>query len=287
SAPRSYEELREILQERMADLAPGQKRIATLVLSDPEGTSFRTITETAERAGVHQSSVVRFASMLGLSGYPGLVALCRQRLAEEAQLIRRFGEAEQHTASGEFLSATVEHEQRNLVRTFTRITPQQWDRTLSLLADAERIHVMGLRKCLPVAQLTTYLLKLVRPGVELVAPTTGMLADELRDLDADDVFVAISIRRYTADTVTAFERAKSMGLSTIALTDDAASPLAGSADVAFLVDCEGTTILRSGSALVCLVQAIATGVALKNGARSRAELPSDEELLEQFSVYWP
>lgn len=284
--PQTYDELCAVLQDRVTTMAPGQKRIATLLLSDPGGTSFRTISETARLAEVHQSSLVRFATMLGLNGYPSLVALCRRRLAEEAQLIRRFGEAQERTAGGEFLSATVDHERQNLLRTFTRITPEQWDQTLTLLADAGRIHVMGLRKCLPVAQLMTYLLKLVRPHVELVAPVTGMLADELRDLAPGDVFVAVSIRRYTAATVTAFERARQRGLSTIALTDDAASPLARTADVAFLVDCEGTTILRSVSAFISLVQAMATGVTLKNGTRSRAELNRDEELLEQFSVYW-
>lgn len=284
--PKTYDDLRTVLQERMAELAPGQQRIATLLLSDPEGTSFRTITETARLADVHESSLVRFASLLGLKGYPSLVALCRQHLAQEAQLVARFSQAQQHTASGEFLSATVDHERDNLLRTFTRITPDQWDRALKLMDDANHIHIMGLRKCMPVAQLMTYLLKLVRPNVHLVAPVTGMLADEFRDLGPGDVFVAVSIRRYTAATVAAFQEAHRLGLSTIALTDDAASPLARTADVTFMVDSEGPTILRSVSAFISLSQALATGVAIKNGTRTRAELQSDEELLEKFGVYW-
>lgn len=114
------------------------------------------------------------------------------------------------------LSATVKHEQQNVKRTFTRISPAQWDTTVDHLAHAERVHILGLRKCLPVAQLMAYLLKLVRPGVHLIAPVTGGLVDELRDMQGNDVFVAISIRRYTADTVRAFEEAKRSGLHTIA-----------------------------------------------------------------------
>lgn len=285
NAPATYDELRSALQQRMDSLAAGQQRIATLLLTDPDGTAFRSISETAKAAGVHQSSLVRFASLFGLKGYPALVALCRENLAREAQLVARFGRALDHSASGEILSATVEHEQQNLRRTFTRITPEQWDTTVRLLTEADRIYVLGLRKCLPVAQLMSYLLRLVRPGVQQLVPVTGELVDSLRDLRAGEVFVAISIHRYTADTVRAFEEAKRRGLHTIAFTDTAASPLARVADLAFLVDCEGVTILRSVAAFISLVQALATAVALRNGTRSRDELLSDEQMLSDFSVY--
>lgn len=284
-APATYEELRTALQERMDSLAPGQQRIATLLLSDPEGTAFRTIGETAQLAGVHQSSVVRFAAAFDLQGYPGLVTLCREHLAREAELVTRFGRAQEQSETGEYLSSTVAHEQQNLQRTFSRITGEQWDATVRLLAGAEQVHVMGLRKCLPVAQLMTYLLRLVRPGVHQIAPVTGALVDELRDLRPGDAFVGISIHRYTADTVRAFTEAQRRGVRTVAFTDSAASPLARAAEEAFLVDCAGVTILRSVASFVSLVQALATAVALHNGTQSRNELLSDEKLLADFSVY--
>lgn len=199
-----------------AESGPGQRRIATILLTDPDGTAFRSITETAKLADVHQSSLVTFASHIGVKGYPGLVTLCRQHLAAEAQLVERFGRAHEQSGTRALLAATVKHEQQNVKRTFTRISPAQWDTTVDHLAHAERVHILGLRKCLPVAQLMAYLLKLVRPGVHLIAPVTGGLVDELRDMQGNDVFVAISIRRYTADTVRAFEEAKRSGLHTIA-----------------------------------------------------------------------
>ncbi len=286
TTPTSFEELRDSLHAQLDDFAPGQKRIAELLLSDPEGTALRTITQTAELARVHQSSLVRFAGALGLKGWPAIVALCRQQLTAEAQLVTRFGTAQHHDEAGELLTATVDHERDNLLRTFTRIKLEQWDRTVAALADARRVHVMGLRKCLPVAQLLSYLLRLVRPDVHLVAPVTGMIADELRDLEEGDVFVAISIHRYTAVTVAAFQEAGNRGLTTVALTDNDASPLARTADITYTVDCEGVTILRSISAFISLAQALATGVATRNGTRSREELLGDERLLKQFSAYW-
>ncbi|WP_457256439.1 MurR/RpiR family transcriptional regulator [Pedococcus sp. P5_B7] len=283
-APKSYAELRTVLQARMASFAPGQQRIAKLLLTDAEGTAFRTIAQTAELAEVHQSSLVRFATGLGLAGYPALVKLCREQLAEQAQLVRRFELAEEH-GSTDLFNVAVEHDQQNLARTYARIQPDQWDRAVTILAEAPQVHVMGLRKCLSVAEIMAYLLHMIRPGVRHLAPVTGGLVDALRDLEPEDVFVAISIRRYTADTVRAMEYAAQHGLKTIALTDDAASPLAAAADVTFFVDTNGVTILRSMSAFVSLVQTLSTAVALKMGARTRAELLQDEAMLDAYDVY--
>ncbi|GLY65844.1 MurR/RpiR family transcriptional regulator [Amycolatopsis taiwanensis] len=283
--PQSYAELRAELQARMDSFAPGQRRVARLLLTDPEATAFRTIAETAREAGVHQSSLVRFATNLGLGGYPDLVKLCREHLAERAHLVGRFERAERNGTAGGLLARVVEHDQQNLARTFERIEPEEWQRLVRLLAAAPRVHVMGLRKCLPVAQLLAYLLHMVRPDVRLIAPVSGGLVDELRDLRDQDVFIAIAIRRYTADTVRAIRYAREHGLHTVALTDDAASPLATAADFPFFVETEGVTLLRSVTSFISLVQAMSTAVALETGARSRAELLLDEELLDSFDVY--
>lgn len=286
SAPRTYDELKDALQAGLPDWAAGQRRIARLLLDDPQGTAFRSIAETARLADVHQSSVVRFATALGLKGYPALVALCRQQLTDEAQLVSRFGQSQEMAESGGLLAATLQHEVHNLRKTLSRISDDDWDATVERLAAADHVHIVGLRKCLPVAQLMAYLLGMVRSGVHQIAPVTGGLIDELRDLAPGDVFVAISIHRYTAETVAAFEAASRRGLYCVAFTDSAASPLARVADTTFVVDCEGVTVLRSVASIVSVVQALATAVAVRNGKRSRDELDSDERLLAEFDVYY-
>jgi DNA-binding MurR/RpiR family transcriptional regulator len=283
--PRDYAELRAELQARMPTLAAGQRRIARVLLADPEATAFRSIGETAKVAEVHESSLVRFAAALGMSGYPALVKLCRQQLAEQAQLVRRFERTTELTGTAELLGAVVEHDQQNIARTFARLDQTTWQTAIELLTDARRVHVLGLRKCASVAYLLAYLLRMVRPGVRQLAPAAGMLADDLRDLDEGDVFVALAIHRYTADTVRAIAQAKRRGLRTIALTDNAASPLVPHADVTCYVETGGVTLLRSLSAFVSLVQALATAVALHGGTTSHSELLLDEELLDALEVY--
>lgn len=284
--PRNYSELRAELQHRMPTFAAGQRRIARVLLADPEATAFRSIGETAKVAEVHESSLVRFATSLGLSGYPALVRLCRQQLAEQAQLVRRFEQAAELTETEELFGAVVEHDQQNIARTFARLEQPTWQAAVDLLTEARRVHVIGLRKCFSVAYLLAYLLRMVRPEVHQLAPMASMIGDDLRDMAPDDVFVALSIHRYTAETVRAIAEAKRRGLRTIALTDNPASPLVPHADVTCYVETGGVTVLRSLSAFVSLAQALATGVALRNGTSTRSELLLDEQLLDAFDVYY-
>lgn len=287
SAPASYPQLRELLQDRLPTMAPGQQRIARLLLDDPEGTAFRSIGETARLAEVHSSSLVRFAGLFGLAGYPALVRLCREHLAMEAHLVRRLEQAKEHSATTELLSAIVENDTRNLTRTFARIDNDSWERAVEMLRDAPTVHVVGMRKCYSVAHLLTYLLHLVRPGVHQIGGAGGLLVDELRELTPGDTLVAVSIRRYTRDTVRAVEFARRRGIATIALTDDPSSPLARAASLTFYLETGSVTVLRSLSTFTAVAQALATSVAVSLGKSSRDELRADESLLETFAVYSP
>lgn len=281
--PAGYDQLADLLRARLPKLAAGQRRIANLLLTDPEGTAFRTISETARLAEVHESSLVRFATSLGLTGYPALTQLCRAQLAEQAQLVRRFEQAGERPDT--LLAAVAEHDGRNLARTFARIDPDTWDRAVGMLADAHAVSVIGLRKCFTVAYLLSYLLHLARPRVRQLGTTAGLLVDDLRDLSEGDTLVAVSIHRYTADTVRALAYANAHGLHTIALTDNAGSPLVEHADVTLYVETAGVTVMRSLTSFIAVVQALATDVAVRLGNSTRAELLADEKLLEDFDVY--
>jgi DNA-binding MurR/RpiR family transcriptional regulator len=57
-------------------LSPGQRRIAQYLIENLTEAAFLSITDLADRVGVSQPSVTRFASAVGFSGYPAL----RERL---------------------------------------------------------------------------------------------------------------------------------------------------------------------------------------------------------------
>lgn len=286
SPPTTFDQLQQLLQAEYARLTPSQQRLASQVLSDPEGSAFMTVTEMAQTVRVNEATVVRFAGALGLSGYPALSRLCRERLQAQAQMLSRFRTVEYLTLSGrDPLVGVAGLDRVNLERTFARIAREDWERAVEALAAAPRVHVIGLRKCFAVAYLLSYLLGLVRAEVWQLSLGAGTLTDELRRVRPGDAFVAISIHRYTRDTVRALRRARGQGARTLVLTDTPASPLASLGDLCFYVDTGGVAILRSLTAFVSLTQALVTAVATRLGAETRSSLAEEEELLEDFDVY--
>jgi DNA-binding MurR/RpiR family transcriptional regulator len=147
-AVRTFDELLRHIQSGCGRLTPSQQRLADLVLGNPEDCAFMTVTELARSAGVNESTVVRFATSLGLSGYPALSRLCREHLRAQAQLLSRFRAVEWLTREwNEPLTRAATFDRANLERTFARIREADWHRAVDTLATAPRVHVIGLRKC--------------------------------------------------------------------------------------------------------------------------------------------
>lgn len=286
NGPGTFAELLELLRARHDEFSPAQRKLADRVMADPEAIAFMTVSELASAAGVNEATVVRFAAVLGLKGYPGLTKLCREWLRDQAQLLRRFDALEQYSGGeGGVLPRALAYDRANIARTFARVEDAVWQSAVRRLAGAPRVHVMGLRKCHTPAYLLAYLLGMLRDDVSLITAAAGVLTDDLRAVRAGDCFVAISIHRYTADTVRAARWAHSAGAHVIALTDNHASPLVASAHDVFYADVSAVTVLRSMTGFVALVQALAAEVARCNGQEARAALRQEEQLLRDFGVY--
>lgn len=293
--PDTFDDLVALLHQRRGDLTPSQRLLADRVMVDPETVAFMTVTELASAVGVNESTVVRFATSLGLDGYPGLTRLCRARLREEAQLLRRFTSmqalaTETHDplelpADYDPLDVAAAFDQANIARSLARIDRATWSRSVAALADAPRVHILALRKCHAVGYLLGYLLRMARDDVETLGAGGSTLVEELRQVRAGDCFVAVSVHRYSRATVRGFDWARSQGATTIALTDNPASPLTHAADHGFHLDTTGVAVLRSLTAFTTLVQALANAVAVERGPLTRETLQAEEALLDRFEIY--
>lgn len=281
-----FDGLVSLIRERWDELSPSHRRVAERVLADPEGLAFMTITDLATAVGVHESTIVRFATGLGLDGYPALTQICRARLKERAQLLRRFDNLEGISARDNSpLQQAVSFDQANIARSFARIDTELWERVVEELAHAPMVFLLGLRKCYSISYLLGYLLRLLRPNIRTLDLAGGNLPEDLALLKPGDVFVGIAIHRYSAESVRAFRWASEHGATTIALTDNEASPLARYATYCFYIDTSGVGVLRSMTAFTAIAQALATDVTKALGSSVRGALTIEESLHDEFGTY--
>lgn len=284
--PTDFTELSALLQEKLPHLPAAQQRLAQVLLEDPEGAAFRTAAELADKTGVNAATVVRFATSLGFAGYPDMVSVYRRHLREQARLVHRFSELKELDEKGADLRALhAAQEEANLIRTLSRIDEADWSAGVSLLAKRKQVIVIGARKAFAVSYLLSYLLGMARPNVRHATGEPGTFPDSLRGIDSDALVVGISINPYSQATEATMRYAKRHGAATIAITDNAASPLVRNADVSYYCAIDTPTVMRSVTALVSLVQGLVNAVALDLGDDAERQYARSESLVRELHLY--
>ena len=180
-------------------LSPAQRRIAHYLLENLPEVAFLSSMELAERVGVSQPSVTRFAAALGFSGYPELRAALRP-IALGVPETGINGER----AAGNELHSALESDQANLEALHKYAAdPARLARLGSDLAGSEPLSVIGLRMSAPVASYFAYGAARIHPDVRVI-DTPGSPAHEalLQAVAAGGTWlVAFVLPRYPAESV--------------------------------------------------------------------------------------
>ncbi|MCC6380684.1 MAG: MurR/RpiR family transcriptional regulator [Burkholderiales bacterium] len=227
------------------------------------------IGDVARGCEVQPSAVVRFAQRFGFPGFTALQAVFRddftQRAAAPAtyrQRIRQLVSAGRRpltpgAVAREFVAASTSGLEE-LARDFDDAA---FAAAVALLARAQHIYVVGVRRSYAVAAYMTYALQHIDKRVQLIDGVGGMVHEQVRSIGRDDVMVAISFTPYGKETLACVRHAEKRGAKCVVLTDSRLAPLARGAD-ALLVVREGSAFaFRSLTNALCLAQALFVALA--------------------------
>jgi DNA-binding MurR/RpiR family transcriptional regulator len=253
-----YDSLKERLVERRGTLPPRLAQIASYALDKPGELALGTVASIAAAANVQPSSLVRFAKTMGYGGFSDLQEIFRQRLrgADYEQRLERL--REHGSKPSMILQGFAEAAKASLVNLQSACDPAQLDSAVTLLAKAETIYLIGLKRSFPVAAYLAYAFGKLSIRNILAG---GFGANELQHAASRDAVLAVSFTPYASETVALANAAVAQGVPLVAITDSAFSPLAQSAAAwleAAEADFEG---FRSLSATMTLAMTLAVAVA--------------------------
>ncbi len=239
-------------------LSPGERRVARVVLADPEAVAFGTVASVAERAGTSGPTVLRLAAKLGFEGFVRLQAAVQEELAARlrpaAEQIRR--------PVGDPLARAIAVEIENVHATLAAVDPSDFEGAVERLADTgHRVGIVSGELSFGVAWTLGDGLGMLRDGVELWVGSEVRVTRRLAMSAPQDVLVAIDLRRYDRWVLDTARRAAGRGAHLIALTDSRLSPLASAAHTTFVVDAQGAGPFDSHVGTLALVNALVAGVA--------------------------
>jgi DNA-binding MurR/RpiR family transcriptional regulator len=268
--------VRDRFEQRRDSLTPAERRVAAVVLDDPEAIAFGTVAALARRAGTGGATVVRLAERLGYDGFTGLQSAVRTDLAGQLRLaserIRR------PAAHDDLASRTLAVEVENLATTFEQLDRAALRRAIGAIARRRaRVVVLPGGASIGIARQLGDELALLRPGVILVSGSPVAVAARTADIGDGDVVVAIDLRRYDGALLDSVAVIAGAGATVVAITDSVLSPLAGLADATLIAAVEGAGPFDSHLGVLAIANALVAGVAarLRRSAMSRIDAVED------------
>lgn len=270
SPPRAetFDELRERIRDRFEAISPHLQRIARFAMAEPNQFALQTIAVIAEKLSVQPSTLIRFAKEFGYDGFSGMQQVFKLRLIEGAAGYReqvyetQSVPGRKHDAT-ETLNGCIDELIASLERLRQDIRPDDLSKAIELCLQARHIYVAGLRRARPVATYFAYGMTRLERRCSLLDFAGWMAAQQVANMDAEDILVSIAFTPYSQPVIDATRDANFRNLPVIAITDIPSSPLAVDSSLSFYVDNGTTGQFRPLSGAIGLVQSIIVGLSEK------------------------
>ena len=272
------ERLLELFNARR--LSPAQRRIAQYFLDNADA-AFLSSTELAERTGVSQPSVIRFATALGFSGYPDLRRSLRRVVLEAAP------EAPDEVRRNE-LQAIVADDRKTLGALHDALAhPRQVLAAAEQLARSEPLAVLGFRVSAALSIHFAHGAQRIHPDVRLVTSGLTMASDVLMQSRhaGGSWLLAFAMPRVPVETVEALRLAKSLGMKTAVVTDTALVPFTSDVDLLLPVGVGARAVFDSHAGAMTLVAVLLQAMADAEPERTRHRLEAFEEMAESQGFF--
>ena len=274
------------LDEKYAKFSKGQKKIADFIRNGYDKAAFMTAAKMGQEVGVSESTVVRFAMALGYEGYPefqkALVEVVRNRLNSIQRMEVTYGRIGQ----GEILTSVLQSDIEKIKMTISAIDHTAFEMAVDTLLGAERVYVIGIRSCAPLASFLGFYLNLICENVTVInANGSSEIFEQLIRINEDDAIIGISFPRYSMRTLKALEFASNRKAKVITLTDSIHSPINLYSSCNLIARSDMASIVDSLVAPLSVVNALVVAMCMKKQREVVGTLETLEAIWDEYQVY--
>ncbi len=271
-APRDFATLKALIVERAADMPKRLIQVATYAVENPDDIAFGTVASIAQTANVQPSTLVRFSQALGYQGFSDLQEVFRSRLRDrvlnyDERLEQLRGHARGDSQASVIFDGFSEASERSIKDLRAKLDPQQLEQAVHMLAEAQTIYLLGLRRSFPITSYMSYAFGKLGVRNMLIDAVGGLAAEDLSFATPQDRILAISFNPYASETVALAQAAAARHIPIIAMTDSPFSPLAPISQLWFEVQEANFEGFRSMAATLSLAMTLTVAVAERQKSR--------------------
>ena len=255
---KSYKNLIEYLEINFETFTNTQKDLTNYLISNINNVAFFTADKIAEKVNSTPSSVIRFAKRIGYRGYPELqkdlqnLIIDKISVVEELETNKKFDSSKAETT----IKLSLKKDLSNLNNLIKEINENSIKKFVNIIISSQKKYIFANRSALSLGHFFFFQLKKMVSGVFLLSNFDDGIFDMLRELNSEDVILAISFPRFTKLTINFAQYAKKGGAKLISITDKKTSPLHKISDICLFCPYESSAFFNSNVAAMALINAI-------------------------------
>lgn len=275
------------LQTDLESYSSADRAVAAYMLVHYTTLAFENAMSLAEKVGVSEITIGRFARKLGYRNFKALKNELKDSSEEGfpwliGDDLLEFVESADGANEGE---TNIQREMKSLLAVYRLAETPQWTAAVELLAKSRTVQIAGFQTERGIAMLLANHLQFMRDGVRLVDLSAGNYADVFASDEEDSCLIVIDIRRYSRQSYLIAEQASQHGIPLIVLTDLFCDWAARFTPHVLAVPTQTGLFWSSPVALVCAVNLMVNSVIKAIGAQVEQRLEKLTRLHQTFTGY--
>ena len=267
-------------------MSKGQKTIANFIYDHYDQAVFMTAAKLGDTVGVSESTVVRFASCVGYSGYPEFQKDLEEWVQNKINSVQKIDAKYGRSTQSEIVTSVLNADIEKITDTIDNLDPAAFETAVNTILKARNIYIMGIRSCAPLADFLHFYLNMIRGNVILLRTTSvSETFEQMIRIDENDAMIGISFPRYSMRTLKAMEFANDRNAKVIAITDSAHSPMNPYSSCNLLARSDMVSIVDSLVAPLSLINALVVAMCLKRPEEVTKNLKELENAWNNYQVY--
>ncbi len=262
TTPHGHQALSAYIRARFDEFSRSQKDVAQYIVDHLDEAAFQTAEELARRASTSSSTVVRFSQALGFEGFPELQQAARDEYRRRPPGVNGgVGSAAplfslDHTEFEAGLAA----DHVNVEDTAHKLSRSDVEAAIDAIVSADRVLIAGTDQMAFFASYLRHLLMLLDLRAEIVASPSQEALGRLSRIDEHTLVIGLSAGRPHPLITRTMKLARHRKAPTLAITDATLSEVARLARIRLYYSSNTPAFVRSHTALLALIQALAYGV---------------------------
>lgn len=267
-------------------LSKGHKKIANVILNYYDQAADLTAKRLGRLVGVSESTVVRFANVLGFEGYTDFQGAVQELVRIKLTPAQRIEMTKQRIGRGDILENVLEADIAKIRYTIEKLNRDTFRKSVDAILSAKNIYVTGARSTEPIARLLSYNLSLIFDNVKFVIPTSSAeVFEQMFSINENDTLIVFSFPRYSSKMINAAKYAHQNNAKVVVFTDSEVSPLSEYANFLIPAQSDMASFMDSLVAPLSVINAIIVEITRRKEKEIVQRFDKLEKIWDEYDVY--